>query len=122
MATTTWTIAQLERNTSDGGVTVVHWRVSAVDGDYTASSYGTVGCTPDPEAADWIAFDALTEADVLAWVWASVDKDTTEASLAAQIDADKAPTSATGMPGWNNFNQRRSQWLRNKHKPLRSTT
>jgi hypothetical protein len=37
----TWTIAQLERNTSDGGVTVVHWRVSAVDGDYTASSYGT---------------------------------------------------------------------------------
>jgi hypothetical protein len=54
--------------------------------------------TPDPEAADWIAFDALTEADVLAWVWASVDKDTTEASLAAQIEADKNPTSATGMP------------------------
>jgi hypothetical protein len=98
MATTTWTIAQLERNTSDGGVTVVHWRVSAVDGDYTASSYGTVGCSPDPEAADWIAFDALTEADVLAWVWASVDKDTTEASLAARIEADKNPTSSTGMP------------------------
>jgi hypothetical protein len=96
--TTTWTIAQLERNTSDGGVTTVHWRVSAVDGDYTASAYGTVGCTPDPEAADWIAFDALTEADVLAWVWASVDKDTTEASLAAKIEADKNPTSATGMP------------------------
>jgi hypothetical protein len=96
--TTTWTIAQLERNTSDGGVTVAHWRVSAVDGDYTASAYGTVGCTPDPEAADWIAFDALTEADVLAWVWASVDKDTTEASLAARIEADKNPTSATGMP------------------------
>jgi hypothetical protein len=48
MATTTWTIAQLERNTSDGGVTR-HWRVSAVDGDYTASAYGTVGCTPDPK-------------------------------------------------------------------------
>jgi hypothetical protein len=96
--TYTWTIAQLERNTSDGGVTVAHWRVSAVDGDYTASAYGTVGCSPDPEAADWIAFDALTEADVLAWVWASVDKDTTEASLAAKIEADKNPTSATGMP------------------------
>jgi hypothetical protein len=23
---TTWTIAQLERNTSDGGVVVAHWR------------------------------------------------------------------------------------------------
>jgi hypothetical protein len=75
-----------------------HWRVSAVDGDYTASAYGTVGCSPDPEAADWIAFDALTEADVLAWVWASVDKDTTEASLAAKIEADKNPTSAVGLP------------------------
>ncbi len=105
----TWTIAQLERNTSDGGVTTVHWRCDASDSSYipsdslvnvqyTASSYGTVGCTPDPEAADWIAFDALTEADVLAWVWASVDKDTTEASLAARIEADKAPTSTTGLP------------------------
>ena len=96
--TYTWTIAQLERNTSDGGVTVAHWIVSAVDGDYTASAYGTCGFTPDPEAADWIAFDALTEAEVLAWVQSSVDKDTTEASLAAQIEADKNPTSATGMP------------------------
>jgi hypothetical protein len=47
--TTTWTIAQLERNTSDGGVTVAHWRVSAVDGDYTASSYGTVVAHPIPK-------------------------------------------------------------------------
>jgi len=27
-----------------------------------------------------------------------VDKDTTEASLAARIEADKNPTSSTGMP------------------------
>ena len=99
MATTyTWTIAQLERNTSDGGVTVAHWRVSAVDGDYTASAYGTVGFTPDASAEGFVAFDALTEAEVLAWVQSSVDKDTTEASLAAKIEADKNPTSSTGMP------------------------
>jgi hypothetical protein len=28
---TTWTIAQLERNTSDGGVVVAHWRATATD-------------------------------------------------------------------------------------------
>jgi hypothetical protein len=39
---TVWTIAQLERNTSDGGVVVAHWRATATDGDYSASSYGTV--------------------------------------------------------------------------------
>jgi hypothetical protein len=46
---TVWTIAQLERNTSDGGVVVAHWRATATDGDYSASSYGTAGFTPDPE-------------------------------------------------------------------------
>jgi hypothetical protein len=34
---TVWTIAQLERNTSDGGVVVAHWRATATDGDYSAS-------------------------------------------------------------------------------------
>ena len=43
----TWTIEQLDRNTADGGVTCAHWRVLEVDGDYSASSYGTVGFTPD---------------------------------------------------------------------------
>jgi hypothetical protein len=28
---TTWTIAQLERNTSDGGVVVAHWRATATE-------------------------------------------------------------------------------------------
>jgi hypothetical protein len=54
---TTWTIAQLERNTSDGGVVVAHWRATLTDGDYSASSYGTVGFTPDPTAPDFVPFD-----------------------------------------------------------------
>jgi hypothetical protein len=72
---TVWTIAQLERNTADGGVVVAHWRATATDGDYSASSYGTAGFTPDPTAPDFVPFDNLTEADVLAWVYESVDKD-----------------------------------------------
>jgi hypothetical protein len=69
---TTWTIAQLERNTSDGGVVVAHWRATATDGDYSASSYGTAGFTPDPTAPDFVPFDDLTEADVLEWVYESL--------------------------------------------------
>jgi hypothetical protein len=94
----TWTIAQLERNTADGGVTVAHWRVDAVDGDHTASAYGTTSHEPDPSAADFIAFDALTEADVLAWVHAAIEKDAIEASLAAQIEDQKAPATIAGLP------------------------
>ena len=95
---TTWTIAQLERNTSDGGVVVAHYRATLTDGDYSASSYGTVGFTPDPDSEDFVPFDDLTEADVLEWVYAALDKDATEASLASQIEDQKAPQTITGTP------------------------
>ncbi len=94
----TWTIANLERNLADGGVTVAHWRVTEVDGDYSASSYGTVGFTPDADADGFVAYDDLTESAVLAWVHESVDQDATEAALTANIEAQKNPVSADGMP------------------------
>jgi len=95
---TIWSIANLERNTSDGGVVVAHWRATATDGDFSASSYGTVGFTPDPDSEDFVPFDDLTEADVLEWVYESVDKDSVEASLASQIEDQKAPQTMAGTP------------------------
>ena len=94
----TWIIANLERELADGGVTVAHWRCTEEDGDFSASSYGTVGFTPDPTASDYIAYDSLTEANVLGWVWESVDQSATEAALTAKIEADKNPTSGSGVP------------------------
>ena len=94
----TWTIANLERNVADGGVTVAHWRVTEVDGDYSASSYGTVGFTPDASDPSFVAYDSLTESDVLGWVWAEVDQAATEAALTADIEAQKNPVTADGMP------------------------
>lgn len=102
----TWTIANLERNVADGGVTVAHWRVTEEEtvgtGDdavtYTASAYGTCGFTPDADADDFVAYDDLTEDDVMAWVWVDVDQDATEAALTAKIEADKNPVSADGVP------------------------
>ena len=93
-----WTIAQCEHEVATGGITVGHWRCSAVDGDYSASAYGTAGFTPDATSPDFKPYDEVTEAEVLGWVWASVDKDETEANLAAQIDAQKNPTSEAGLP------------------------
>jgi hypothetical protein len=97
--TTTWSISQMDRNAANGGVTTAHWNVSAVDGDYSASAYGTAGFTPDASAPDFVPYANLTEAEVLAWVWASgVDKDAAEASLAQQIAAQKNPVTLNGLP------------------------
>lgn len=94
--TTTWTISTLDRETATGFVTTAHWRATAVDGDYTASIYSTSSwASGTPE----VAYEDLTEAAVLAWVWANgVDKEATEAALAANIDAQKTPATATGTP------------------------
>ena len=99
----TWTIATLERNTdSDQGVIVAHWRVTEEEtvGEetYTASSYGTCGFTPDPSASDYIAYADLTEADVIGWVQAEVDQAGIEAALTANINEQKNPTTADGVP------------------------
>ena len=92
---TTRTIAQLDSQTSDGLVTTAHYRVNAVDGEHTAGYYGTVGF----ERGDaFTAYDSLTEAQVIAWVKDKLDVEAIEASLTAQIAAQKNPTTATGVP------------------------
>lgn len=94
---TTWNISQLDRQTSDGFVTTAHWQANATDGDYSASVYSTCSWS-DGNAT--IPYADLTKDAVLAWVWESVDKDAIEASLAAQIELQKNPVKATGVP-WN---------------------
>ena len=96
---TTWTISTLERELSDNGVVVAHWRATAVDGEHSASSYGTAVFTPDPSSSDWVDYDSITEDLALSWCFADgVDKDAIEASLAANIEAQKNPTQASGVP------------------------
>jgi len=92
---TTWTISTLDRDVATGYVTCAHWQATAVDGEHTASIYATVGWS---EGTPTIPYANLTEATVLNWVWESVDKTATEASLAAQIALLKNPVKASGTP------------------------
>jgi hypothetical protein len=93
--TITWKINNLERQTSDGLVTVVHWGASAVDGDYNAGIYNTQAL----ERGDsFVNYDTLTEETVLGWLWTKIDKETVEAALEAQIEAQKAPVISNGLP------------------------
>ena len=92
----TWNVVQMDRLTSDGFVVTVHYTVNAVDGDYNASTYGTVGYTQTDKS--YIPYADLTQAEVVGWVQNSLGKDTVEEALTAQINAQKNPVQETGLP------------------------
>lgn len=92
-----WNIVQTDYNTSDKFITTVHYTVSAVDGEFTASTYGTVGYAEQPDE-QYTPYADLTEAQVVGWVQESLGKDTVEEGLAAQIEAQKNPVQEAGVP------------------------
>jgi len=98
--TTTWAIAQMERNTADGIVTTVHYTVNANDGTYSAGAYGSVGLE-QPED-NIIPYADLTPEIVIGWVKEALGGDEKvaeiEAALQSQINEQRTPTKATGTP------------------------
>lgn len=103
-----WTVISTERETTNNGITVAHWSASDLEDvgsdpvvTHYGSSYGSCSYTPDHTAGGFTAYDSLTEADVVAWVKATLGADTvaeTEARIAAQITESKAPSTASGVP------------------------
>ena len=91
-----WQIRQMERLTADGFVVTVHYIVNATDDTYSASTYGTISYTQESES--FVPYDQLTEAMVVGWVQTALGKDTVEASLEGQIEAQKHPVQEAGVP------------------------
>jgi hypothetical protein len=88
-------VNQLDRNTDGDIVTTIHWTAIKEEGEFTASSYGAVGV----EVGDTvIPFASLTEETVKTWLAEKLDLVAMEASLDAQIEAQKNPVTATGLP------------------------
>lgn len=90
-----WQISALDRDVATGYVYCAHWSCSAQDGEFSGRVYSTCSW---PEGQPVIPYQDLTQETVLGWIWESVDKDATEAAVAAQIEAQKHPTTATGVP------------------------
>jgi hypothetical protein len=88
-------INTLDRNTDGDIVTTIHWTATKTDGEFTASSYGSVGV----EVGDTvIPFASLTEETVKTWLAEKLDLEAMEASLDAQLAELQAPKVASGLP------------------------
>lgn len=94
----TWHIANLERETIDGYVYRVHYTIDAFDGVYRANAYGSL----DLDRADeMVPFADLSEALVVQWVKDKLNHEKVaeiEARLQSQLDQQRAPTKAQGVP------------------------
>jgi hypothetical protein len=94
MTTINWKIQQLDRRTEDGFVTTAHWTCSVQDDKYTSGRYGF--CLFDGQLVT--PYENLTEQQVLEWVWEKIDKNEIELSIAAEIEIQKNPVTASGIP------------------------
>lgn len=97
----TWGIAQLERHTADGVVYTAHYTIAANDGTYSAGAYGSVGLEqPDPD--NIIPFADLQKDLMIGWVQEKLGGDEKveeiETALQAQLDQQRTPTTAQGVP------------------------
>jgi len=88
-------------------VTEVTYRVHAKDSSLIADYRGKVTLTGDPDSADFVPFNDLTEAQVVQWVKDSVDVEAIETQVQSVMDAKVAKREArevlTGLPWSRKF-------------------
>jgi hypothetical protein len=106
MTTYQWTIQALDCVPQEDGKTDVvvtaHWNVSATDGAYTSSAYGTQSFTYD-SAKSFTPFSSLTQDQVIGWVQESMGIDAVtklQESLDNQIADQINPPIVTPPLPW----------------------
>ena len=98
MATTTWALVNIDYDVRDGFCHTAHWTATRVDGDYTASTYGSADLTRPSSLTT--RTDLKTE-DILADVKASMGTDEVklvEDGLVLNISEQKTPSQGKFVP------------------------
>jgi len=91
--------ANLERHTADGIVFTVHYTIDVNDGTYRASAYGSIGLEPATDSP--VPYAQLSPEIVVGWVKDKFGAEKVaeiEAALQAQLDEQRAPSKAAGLP------------------------
>ncbi len=97
----TWSFPQFEVAPSEDGLTnvvsVIHWRLDALDGIYSAGAYGTVALgAPDPAA--FTPYDQITEQWAIDAVSANIDLPVVESALTGEIAKKQNPPTVPMAP------------------------
>lgn len=103
MATFNWIVTAIDCYPQADGETdvvfTVHWTCAGTQDAYQASVYST--CAVPAPTGTFTPYADLTQDQVLGWIWANgVDKDSAEAAVQAQIDAQITPTVVQPALPW----------------------
>ena len=90
-----WSFPNFETD-ADNKVSVIHWRYTAVDGDYSASMYGSCA------GSDGMDFDAMTKEHCENCVLENQDTtiEKMQNNLSAQIEEKKTPALTSKTKDW----------------------
>jgi hypothetical protein len=95
MTTYEWSFPNFETD-ADNNVKTIHWRYTAVDGEHSASMYGSCA------GSEGMDFDAMTKEHCVSCILEN--QDTTEeemqSNLSAQIEEQKAPALTSKTKEW----------------------
>jgi hypothetical protein len=91
----TWSFPNFETD-SENVVKTIHWRYTAVDGEHSASMYGSCA------GSDGMNFDAMTKEHCVSCVLENQDQTEEEmqSNLSAQIEEQKAPVLTSKTKEW----------------------
>jgi len=83
-----WSFPNFEVD-SENKVKTIHWRYTAVDGEYSASVYGSCA------GSEGMDFDAMTKDHAIMCVTENQSETDMKANLASQIEAQKNPATVS---------------------------
>lgn len=101
-----WVISQLEchpeKSKKKNVVSNVHWRYTAVDGDYYADVYGSQLLNTD-NLKGFVAYESLSKETIIGWLEEIMGEEkinTFKTNLAAAIEEQKNPPVVTPKLPW----------------------
>ena len=96
--THTYSIRDLERETSTGLVTKVYWTLTTTDESITKKFNDEFTLSGSPSDEGFINWDSLTEEDVIVWVNQNVDNlSSLESALEEAINQTPIPEISKGL-------------------------
>ena len=88
-----WSFPNFEVD-SENKVKTIHWRYTAVDGEYSASMYGSCA------GSEGMDFDAMTKDHAIMCVTENQSEADMKEGLAIQIEAQKNPETISKTKEW----------------------